>query len=189
MKNFLLAVVFLVSGALHAGKEEEAILHYEKGEKLYGEGKYEAALAEFRKAYSRQPVAALFINIGQCFRQMGQHSLAIQSFERYLVDEPDGEQRAAVEELLADERKAAAPPPPEPEPPPPEVAPTPAAAPVPEAPPPPSDESIFDGPVVWAALGATALLVAGGAVAAVVLTLPPPPAPQPAGSLGNYDLR
>lgn len=202
MKSLLIAllVVATVASPARAGKSEEALKLYRRGEKLYEAEKYEPALKAFRQAYAQKPIPSLFINIGQCFRKLGKHDLAIQAFERYLKEEPDGENRAAVEELLAEERALLSPPAPEPPAEPvrtlePSADPAPAAAPSPppSAPPPeeaaPAETSEGAQLGLWIVVGSTALMVlAGGAIATVFVAESAVP-PEPTGSLGQFDLR
>lgn len=214
MKSLLIALLVVALGAApaRADRESAALKLYERGEKLYAEGKYEPALKAFRLAYAKKPIPALYINIGQCFRKLGKHDLAINAFERYLAEEPEGDNRAAVEELLAEERAQLAPEPPlepAPEPAPesapepaaesapaepaptvvPEAAPVPAARPAPASAAAPASPPEDDGAVgMWIILGGTAVMVlTGGTIAAVVALQPV--VPEPTGSLGQFDLR
>lgn len=190
----VLAVASL-SAPAHAGKQEQAMAAYEKGEALYKKGDHAEALKAFQKAYKLGPAALLFLNIAQCHRQLGNHPAAIDALERYLRAEPEAENRAEVEELLAGERAlvagATAPaeplaePTPEPTP---EPAPTAAVAPTP-APSASADEDggLFASPILWIAVGGTALVVVGGGAVALIAAQPPPP--PPTGTLGTFDLR
>jgi tetratricopeptide (TPR) repeat protein len=181
-----------------ASKEEQAFALYEKGDQLYRDGKYEEALSAFRDAYKLEPAPGLLVNMGQCFRKLNNPELAINAFEHYLAAEPQADNRAEIEELLAEQRALLEPKPeaaPEPEP-----APEPAAAAEPEPAPAaaPADEGggegFFTGPVLWGAIGGGALLVAlaaGGTIAAVAVASQPAPSEpvEPKGSLGTVDFR
>ncbi len=198
MKHLALLVIvgcapLLVASPAAAGKQEQAMALYAKGEAHYENKEFTEALQAFQKAYKLEPAPLLFVNIAQCHRQLGNHTEAIGALERYLTAEPEAENRAEIEELLASERAALAGPAPEPTPEPPAPEPAVAEAPPPAPPPAPlpaatEDDSLFAQPVVWAAIGGTALVVvAGGALAAVLVTQPAPP--QPVGTLGTFDLR
>lgn len=160
--------------------EAEAMALYAQGEEHYNAGRYDEALGAFKQAYQRLPTALLLVNIGQCFRQLGDHANAVRAFERYLVDEPEADNRAEVEELIAAERALL----PKPAAPPPSTKGPSAAA---------KDGALEDDPsangVLWMAVGGAALALAvGGAVTVAVLAAQPAPL-QPSGSLGTWDLR
>ena len=197
MKQIVLAAMIVLSSSTSAlaGNEAQAMKLYEQGEAFYNKGKYAEALKAFQKAYKLEPAPLLYVNIGQCHRQLGNHEAAVAAFERYLSEEPEGEMKAQVEEILAEERRILNPPVPELETTP-EPEPTPPPAPEPAATPPPpppqaapaEDGGLLASPGLWIAVGGTALvLAAGGAVVAVVASQPPPP--PPVGSLGTFDLR
>lgn len=183
----LVAAATLAAAPLHAEEavtgteaEAEAMALYAQGEEHYTAGRYDEALSAFKQAYQRLPTPLLLVNIGQCFRQLGDHGNAVRALERYLADEPEADNRAEVEELIAAERallpKPAAPPP---------TAQTAAAAPKDRG----GEEGAPDNGVLWMAVGGAALALAvGGVVTVAVLAAQPAPL-QPAGSLGTWDLR
>jgi hypothetical protein len=77
----------------------EAIARFKRGLELYAEGDFQAAVAEFRKAYELAPHYRVLFNIGQVCQQLQDYPCALSSFERYLAEGKDvpPERRAEVE--------------------------------------------------------------------------------------------
>lgn len=198
MRHVILAVAVAVASLhaapAHADKRSQAMAQFEQGEKLYTKGKYEEALKAFQRAYKLEAVPLLFVNIAQCHRQLGNHEAAIASLERYLEAEPEADNRAEIEELLASERALLNPTPepvpePTPEPDPaPVVEPTPAPAALAAAPAPAPKDDDGSGTVMWVAIGGAALFAVVGGAAIAAVALQPAPA-EPTGALGTFDLR
>lgn len=157
-----------------AGNAEAAAMAlYAQGEEHYQAGRIEEALVAFQKAYQLLPAPGLLVNIGQCFRQLGDHASAVRAFERYLQEDPAADNRPEVEELIASERT---------------LLPKPAAAPPPRKAA-SDDDALIASPVLWVAVGGAALALAvGGAVTIAVVAAQPQPLPV-SGSLGTFDLR
>lgn len=76
--------------------------YFTRGEKLFALGKFEQAIEQYQKAYEAKPFPAFLFNIGQCYRNLGDYDAAIFSFKKYLKLAPDAENRAEVEEYIAD---------------------------------------------------------------------------------------
>lgn len=79
--------------ALTAGDEPggedsvaKALARYKRGQELYTERNFPAALIEFRKAYEIAPNYRVLYNIGQVCYQMQDYVCALQSLEQYLVE-------------------------------------------------------------------------------------------------------
>lgn len=154
--------------------EAQAMALYAQGEEHYQAGRIEEALIAFKEAYRLLPAPGLLVNIGQCFRQLGDHANAVRAFERYLQEDPEAENRAEVEELIAAERA---------------LLPKPAAAPAAAKPAAEDDGELFESPILWVAVGGAALALAlGGAITVAVVAAQPQPLPV-SGSLGTFDLR
>jgi len=185
MRVLLLVLVCLTSSNLLAAEADEAMSRdlYETGVRAYSEGRYQHALAAFAAAYDVAQVPGLLFNIGQCHRQLGNHEAAVEYYERYLKEEPDVPEIAA---LLAEERELLAKnPKPKPKP---TTTTTTLAAPAPVAPAaPPAQPSLLEEPVFWGVAGGAALVVIGGVIAVVAISAQQPTAAE--GSLGNFDLR
>jgi tetratricopeptide (TPR) repeat protein len=75
--------------------------HFERAEKLFALGRFEAALTEYEAAFEARPLPGFLFNIGQCHRNLGNHDAAIFSFRKYLRLSPDAENREDVLELIA----------------------------------------------------------------------------------------
>jgi len=76
--------------------------HYDKGEKLFALGRFDAALDEYQKAFDAKPVPAFLFNIGQCYRNLGDFEQAVFSYKKFLKLEPDAPNRERVEKLIED---------------------------------------------------------------------------------------
>lgn len=76
--------------------------HYQKGDRLFALGKFEAALVEFEAAYQAKPVPKLLFNIAQAHRNLDHYDQAIFSYRKYLREIPDADNRDAVEKLIDD---------------------------------------------------------------------------------------
>ena len=188
MRQLLLALV-LFSSTAYANEADEKMSQdlYETGVRAYSEGRYQNALAAFSAAYDVAQVPGLLFNIGQCHRQLGNHELAIQYYERYMKEEPDVPEIAA---LLAEERallqakggpKKTAPP---------AKTTTTTTTTTPTTPPPviaiPAP-ALWEQPLVWGIAGGAFVVLVGGTIALVAVTSSP--AAVADGSLGNFDLR
>lgn len=61
---------------------------YENGLSLFARGSFEAAVAEFRKAYEVEARADFLLQIGRSFDKLGQTQKALYFFKRYLSTAP-----------------------------------------------------------------------------------------------------
>jgi hypothetical protein len=68
-----------------AAPKAAALVHLQKGLKLYQDGLYQQAIAEYKKAYALYPSPKLFPNIGSCYKYMGQNLKAIEYYEKFLA--------------------------------------------------------------------------------------------------------
>jgi hypothetical protein len=83
----LVALLVLVAPARAADPAvEEARIRFQRGVQLFHEGSFEAALAEFRKAYQVAPSYRLLYNIGQVHYELHDYVGALKSFRQYLGD-------------------------------------------------------------------------------------------------------
>ncbi len=79
----------------------DARAHYEAAQKLYDEGDYEKAIAEFEIAYQKKPHPNVLYNIGQAQERLLDYGASVRSFERYLGEAaPDDPRRKIVENRL-----------------------------------------------------------------------------------------
>ena len=70
---------------------QEADKHFEHGVSLYMEADYRAALVEFLRAYELAPNGVVLFNIGETQYQLRDYAAALATFERYLVESPQGD--------------------------------------------------------------------------------------------------
>jgi hypothetical protein len=80
-------------------QKDEASRRFDRGIKLYEEGDYQLALAEFERVYELVPDYRVLYNIGQVSIQLGRYARALILLERYLQDgaaELPEERRAQV---------------------------------------------------------------------------------------------
>jgi hypothetical protein len=81
---------------------EKARASFQLGVDLFHEGNFEAALAEFRKAYATAPSYRLLYNIAQAYYELHDYVNALKTYQQYLTDggaEIAAGRRAQVEEL------------------------------------------------------------------------------------------
>ncbi|AKF04551.1 tetratricopeptide repeat protein [Sandaracinus amylolyticus] len=117
----------------------EAQARFESGRLAFESGRYEEALADFRRSYELSQRPLILYNIGIVLDRLRRDAEALDAFERYLEAVPDAENRADVEARIAILRTQVAAPPPVQE-----------AAPIP---PPPSPRP-QEGYEIWAWISA-----------------------------------
>ncbi len=74
--------------------------HFTKGEKLFALGRFDDALLQYEAAFEAKPLPGFLFNIAQCHRNLGNIDQAIFSYRKYLREQPDAENREAVERLI-----------------------------------------------------------------------------------------
>lgn len=79
--------------------EAEARSRYEKGQTLYKDGAYEAALVELKRAYELAPSYKILYNIAQVHRQLNDFAGSLQAFEQYLEEGGAGVQPKRKQEV------------------------------------------------------------------------------------------
>lgn len=75
----------------------QAKAHYQQGKKLYDQGDYRGAIAEFQAADRLAPSGVNDFNIGLAHEALGERAEAIRAYRSYLVRMPDASNKAAVE--------------------------------------------------------------------------------------------
>lgn len=106
MRALLVMTLLLsVSGVAAQANVEEARERVARGDELLERADYDAALAEFERAYEvlgEHPSRPLILfNIGRAHERMRRYDLALEYFQRYLDEAgPDAEDRDAVEATL-----------------------------------------------------------------------------------------
>jgi tetratricopeptide (TPR) repeat protein len=120
MKNlfvpcFVLSLVLLASPRGFAQTEnpqaeaapdnvQQARERFQRGAELYKEGSFDAAFAEFSRAYEIAPNYRVLYNLGQVELERHDFASAMRFFQRYLTDggaEVDAERRAEVEREIS----------------------------------------------------------------------------------------
>jgi hypothetical protein len=69
--------------------KKQASARFSTGVELVGEGNYEAAMVEFRRAYDLVPDWRLLYNMAQVYQLMQDYPAAVEQFERYLSEGGD----------------------------------------------------------------------------------------------------
>jgi hypothetical protein len=85
-----------------SGQETEMQTHRAIGHRLFRLGRYEEAVAAFRRAYEVKADARLLYDIAECYRELGAVDQALFYYDRYLAGWPDAFDRADVEERVAE---------------------------------------------------------------------------------------
>jgi hypothetical protein len=81
----LVACVWLLPAfAVRADAASEARARYERAVKLYEDGVYDAALAEFTRAYELNPSYKVLFNVGQVRVALQDYAGAVETFQSYL---------------------------------------------------------------------------------------------------------
>jgi hypothetical protein len=128
-RGFLLCI-FIIVGSMTASPRdvwadheatEQARMHYQEAQKQFDLGMWDAAIAEFSKAYELRPDPNFLYNMAQAYRRSGNARRAIDLYKNYLIKVPKSPQRTEVEERIQSlqkqldeeerEAKRAAPPP------------------------------------------------------------------------------
>jgi tetratricopeptide (TPR) repeat protein len=122
MRLVLLALLALASPARAESPEEldRAKNHFEAGRALFTLGEYGRAAREFEAGYKIAPRPRFLLNLGHCYRKLGERDKAIDTFKTFLsqVPENDPDRPTAarfLEELERERAAATAPPSPPPE--------------------------------------------------------------------------
>ena len=104
----LLAALLIAQGKSvaqgKASKESlaEAKVHFQAGKSHYEKEKYREAITEFQAGYDLVGKPAFLLNIGECYRALGDPAKARDHYKRYLTDDPNSSQREKVEKLVAE---------------------------------------------------------------------------------------
>jgi tetratricopeptide (TPR) repeat protein len=84
---------------------ERAMKAYELGQAAYNAADYDAALGHFQEAASLYGSPDFQYNIGLCYEKLDKPEEAIRAFEVYLRAKPTAEDRAQVEDRIAEQRE------------------------------------------------------------------------------------
>jgi tetratricopeptide (TPR) repeat protein len=190
MRLLIAMLVLALAGPAHAdpAADKEAREHYTQGQKLFDAADYDAALAQFQRAYELTPYPAILYHIALCHDQLGHAHEALDAYKAYLVVDPKTSRRKGIEARIEKlQSPSPAPPPPAPVEPP---APAPATAPAPAEPapsaaltataPPPAHTPVYKKWWLWTVVG---VVVAGAVVGGALAATLPKDAPQPSGAI------
>jgi tetratricopeptide (TPR) repeat protein len=144
MRLIIVLTLAACAATAHAASsdDEEARVHYERGQAKYNIADFDAAIDEFKQSYELSKAPRLLFNIAQAYRLKKDWERALYFYNTYLRNDPKAPNREDVEtridemkEKLESENHA---PPPTPLPPP---TPPPQPPPQPPSPPPPHGPS------------------------------------------------
>jgi hypothetical protein len=80
--------------------EASARLHFDRGSKLYNQGKYLEAAREFEAGYQAAPRPLFLLNIGHSYRRSQDLRRAKAAYEKLLRTDPTTPHRPIVEDLI-----------------------------------------------------------------------------------------
>jgi tetratricopeptide (TPR) repeat protein len=72
------------------------------GERLYKLGRYDEAVAEYRRAYELRADPKFLYHIARCYRELGANEQALFYYERYLAVAPAAPERDEVVDRIAE---------------------------------------------------------------------------------------
>lgn len=76
--------------------------HQRRGAEYLQSQKYALALIELQAAYVQQQRPVLLYFIARCYHGMGHRRMAMEYYDRYIVSEPNPEERASAERYLSE---------------------------------------------------------------------------------------
>ncbi len=76
--------------------------HVAQGHRLYQLGRYQEAIAEYRRAYELRADPPFLFQIAESYRQLGATEQALFYYDRYLAGAADGTDRDAAEERVSE---------------------------------------------------------------------------------------
>jgi tetratricopeptide (TPR) repeat protein len=97
---FFVALLFTAAPA-HADPADEAVALYERGSAAYRKGEFREAVTLLERAYALRPDPVLLYNIGRAQEGLGDYPRAIAAYERYLKEESEVPDRAALERRIS----------------------------------------------------------------------------------------
>jgi len=95
---------------------QRAKQHYQQGEAYFKAKNFSAAMEEYQRGYLEKANPVFIFNIAQCQRLLGNTAAAVEFYQRYLKEAPDGPGRPVAEKQIAElsaPTQTEAPPPPE----------------------------------------------------------------------------
>ena len=83
------------------GEVDSARAHHEAGRTHAGKGRFESAIAEYRKAYELRADPSYLLDIAEAYRALGVAERAVFFYRRYLTTHPAPPNRPEVEAQIA----------------------------------------------------------------------------------------
>jgi tetratricopeptide (TPR) repeat protein len=87
---------------LPAPADVEVDEHVAQGHRLYQLGRYQEAIAEYRRAYELRADPQFLFQIAESYRQLGATEQALFYYDRYLAGAPGGADRETAEERVTE---------------------------------------------------------------------------------------
>jgi hypothetical protein len=84
---------------------EEAKGHFQKGKELYEQGDKKGAVEEFKAAYRLSKNALLLYNVGLVYDELGEKRLAVQYYQKFIIDAPDNAKTTGNKKVARDRLK------------------------------------------------------------------------------------
>ena len=75
---------------------------FEQGESFFKLGQYDKAILAYQEAYLLSKAPLFLLNIGQCYKNLGQTKEAIHSYEAFIREDPKSPYRAEIEGKIDD---------------------------------------------------------------------------------------
>ena len=91
--------------------DTEVAEHVAQGRRLYLLGRYQEAIAEYRRAYELRADPQFLMDTAEAYRQLGATERALFYYERYLAAAPNAPDREIVEDRITELELVKAPPP------------------------------------------------------------------------------
>ena len=98
-----------LAGEAHAQDDDltRAREHFEKGQRLYEDGKYVECAQEFKLAYSEKNFPQFHFNTAACLEKSREYAEAARYYERYIEGLPNAPDKAETEQRIAVLKKEA----------------------------------------------------------------------------------
>ena len=90
------------SGSPSTPTEAEVDEHVAQGHRLYQLGRYQEAIAEYRRAYELRADPQFLFQIAESYLQLGASEQALFYYDRYLAGAAEGPDRDAAEERVSE---------------------------------------------------------------------------------------
>jgi tetratricopeptide (TPR) repeat protein len=90
------------SSSTGTGVDAEIDEHVAQGHRLYQLGRYQEAIAEYRRAYELRADSSFLFQIAESYRQLGAIEQALFYYDRFLAGAIEGPDRDAAEERVSE---------------------------------------------------------------------------------------